>query len=63
MSEKPSSRSTTRREIVKAPFVAPNIITLPLMPALADGGSRDHEAGQRDRNQHEKTRPQHRSEN
>ena len=62
MSEKPSSRST-RREIVKAPFVAPNIITLPLTPTLAGVGSRDQEPRERDSDQHEKTHRPPRSEN
>ena len=55
MSEKPSSRSTTRREIVKAPFVPPTIITWPLTPALAGAGSRDHEPREHDRDGHETT--------
>jgi hypothetical protein len=54
--EKPTSRSTTRREIVKAAFVAPAIITLAVTPAFASAGSRDHEPRERDRDRHE-TRP------
>jgi hypothetical protein len=53
-SEKPTSRSTTRREIVKAAFVAPAIITLAVMPAFASAGSRDYEPREHDRDRHEK---------
>jgi hypothetical protein len=42
-SEKPTSRSTTRREIPKAAFVAPAIITLAITPAFASAGSQDRE--------------------
>ena len=50
MSEKPNSKSTTRREVLKkAAFVAPSIITLTAKPAFASAGSQDHESRDRDR--------------
>ena len=55
MSEKPTSRSTTRREIVKAAFVAPAIITLAVTPAFASAGSHDHEPRDGDRERHDKS--------
>ena len=55
MSEKPQSRSTTRREILKkAAFVAPTILTLAATPSFASVGSRDHEPREHDRDRHEK---------
>ncbi len=59
MSEKLGSRSTTRGEIVKAPFVAPAIVTVTLMPAVASAGSRHHETREnaRDHGPHEKHHP------
>jgi hypothetical protein len=59
MSEKTIARSTTRRETVKAPFVAPTIITWSLTPPLA----RDHAPRERDRAQHEEIPRPPRSEN
>jgi hypothetical protein len=63
MSEKTIARSTTRRETVKAPFVAPTIITWSLTPPLAGVGSRDHAPRERDRAQHEEIPRPPRSEN
>jgi hypothetical protein len=56
MSEKLGPRSTTEGEIVKAPFVAPAIVTLALTPVVASAGSRDHEMRERarDHNSHGK---------
>jgi hypothetical protein len=53
MSEKPSSRSTTRREIVKAVFVAPAIITFAVTPTFASAGSQDHQPHDRGCERHD----------
>ena len=57
MSENPSSRGTTRRDIVKAAFVAPAIITLAVTPSFASAGSRDHEPRERDEHTMRRHRP------